>query len=138
MTTPGEARERLSEQAYTTAEPGNPVGLLEEALRLSIQIAPLEKRLRQANREGLIRSEYLGTQIDEAAIAEVITTEEADSLREYHDRIFSLMAVDDFSTDELSRVSAEPKPRKAAKRKQAPRKKVSRKKTASRRKTSSD
>jgi acyl-CoA dehydrogenase len=36
-TTPGEARERLSEQAYTTVEPGNPVGLLEEALQLSIE-----------------------------------------------------------------------------------------------------
>ena len=140
MTTPGEARERLSEQAYTTAEPGNPVGLLEEALKLSIELAPLEKRLRQANKEGLIKSEYLGTQIDEAAKAEVITAEEADKLRDYHGRIFALMSVDDFDSDELRRAPAEPepKPRKAAKRKQAPRKKVSRKKTATRKKTSSD
>ena len=136
VTTPGEARERLSEQAYTTAEPGNPVGLLEDALRLSIEVAPLEKRLRQANKEGLIKSEYLGTQIDEAASAEVITREEADKLRDYHSKIFALMAVDDFAPEELRRTSAEPKPRKAAKRKQAPRKKVSKKKSASRKKTS--
>jgi acyl-CoA dehydrogenase len=136
ITTPGEARERLSEQAYTTAEPGNPVGLLEEALQLSIEVAPLEKRLRQANKEGLIKSEYLGTQIDEAASAEVITREEADKLRDYHDKIFALMAVDDFAPEELRRTSAEPKPRKAAKRKQAPRKKVAKKKSVSSNKTS--
>jgi acyl-CoA dehydrogenase len=135
VTTPGEARERLSEQAYTTAEPGNPVGLLEEALQLSIEIAPLEKRLRQANKEGLIKSEYLGTQIDEAASAEVITREEADKLHDFHDKIFALMAVDDFAPEELRRTSAEPKPRKAAKRKQAPRKKVAKKKSVSRKET---
>ena len=138
MTTPGEARERLSEQAYTTAEAGNPVGMLEEALKLSIELAPLEKRLRQANKEGLIKSEYLGTQIDEAATAEVISADEADKLRDYHNRIFALMAVDDFESDELSRVPEKPKPRKAAKRKQAPRKKVSRKRATKRDTTSSD
>jgi acyl-CoA dehydrogenase len=77
VTTPGEARERLSEQAYTTIEPGNPVGLLEEALQLGIELAPLERRLRQARKEGLIGAEYLGQQIEEAANAEVIDKQES-------------------------------------------------------------
>ncbi len=132
VTTPGEARERLSELAYKTLEPGNPLGLLEEALKLSLEMAPLEKRLRQANREGLIQSEYLGTQIDEAEKAEVINAEEAAQLRSYHEKVFALLAVDDFSPEELQRVAAEPetKPRKAAKRKKAPRKKTASKKVS--------
>jgi acyl-CoA dehydrogenase len=143
VTTPGEARERLSEQAYTTIEPGNPVGLLEEALRLSIELAPFERRLRQAHKEGLIRSEYLGRQIDEAATAEVIDKDEAAKLRDYHEKVFALLAVDDFAPEDLRRTAgkqtqqAAPKPaKKAAKRKQAPRQKVARKKKVSRKKKS--
>jgi acyl-CoA dehydrogenase len=143
VTTPGETRERLSEQAYTTIEPGNQIGLLEEALQLSIELAPLERRLRQARKEGLIRSEYLGQQIDEAAKAEVINKDEATKLRDFHEKVFSLLAVDDFAPEDLQRVagkqSDEPSPKpakKAAKRKQAPRKKVARKSTASREKKS--
>ena len=141
VTAPGEARERLSEQAYTTVEPGNPVGLLEEALQLSIELAPLERRLRQAYKEGLISSEYLGRQIDEAANAEVIDKDEAAKLRDYHEKVFSLLAVDDFAPEDLRRTSGKeaeqpsPEPaKKAAKRKQAPRQKVSGKKKASRKK----
>ena len=142
-TTPGEARERLSQQAYTTNEPGNPIGLLEEALQLSIELAPLERRLRQAYREGLIGSEYLGQQIDEAARAEVVNKDEASRLRDYHEKVFSLLAVDDFAPEDLRRTAGRPadepapKPaKKAAKRKQAPRKKVSGKKKVSRKENS--
>jgi len=139
ITVPGEARERLCERAYTTIEAGNSVGLLEEALRLSVELAPLERRLRQAHREGLIRSEYLGTQIDEAAAAEVIDGNEAKALRAYHDKVAALLAVDDFAPEELGRSrrspdaeSAPAAPRKAAKRKQVPRQKVARKKKVAR------
>jgi acyl-CoA dehydrogenase len=142
-TTPGEARERLSEQAYTTIEPGNPIGLLEEALQLSNELVPLERRLRQARKEGLIRSEYLGQQIDEAANAEVINKDEAAKLRDYHEKVFSLLAVDDFAPEDLRRTPVkevdQPSPgpaKKAAKRKQAPRKKVSKKSKVSRKKKS--
>ena len=122
--------------AYTTIEPGNPVGLLEEALRLAETHAPLEKRLRQAYKEGLIRSEYLGLQIDEAEQCEAITAEEAALLRDYHAKVSALLDVDDFAPEELARsgqATAEP-PRKAAKRKTTPRTKTASKKKASKKK----
>jgi acyl-CoA dehydrogenase len=103
ITRSGEVRERLSRQAYTTIEPGNPIGLLQEALQLSETLAPLEQRLRQARKEGLIRAEYLGHQIEEAANAEVITEDEAARLRSYHEKLRDLMAVDDFPADEIGR-----------------------------------
>ena len=104
ITRSGEVRERLSQQAYTTIEPGNPIGLLQEALSLSESVAPLEQRLRQARKEGLIRAEYLGHQIEEAATAEVISEDEAARLRSYHQKLRALMAVDDFAADEIGRV----------------------------------
>ena len=131
ITQTGEARDRLSAQAYTTLEPGNPLGLLQEALRLSEEYAPLEKKLRQAYKEGLLKSDYLGYQIDEAEKASVISSEEAASMRDYHGKVLELMSVDDFSTEELSRVQSKP----AAKKKPRTRKAAARKKTPARKKS---
>jgi acyl-CoA dehydrogenase len=137
ITQPGEARERLSQFAYKKLEPGNPLGLLQEALELAETCAPLEKRLRQAQKEGLIKSEYLGQQIGEAARAEVINKQEAQTLGDYHDKVTALLAVDDFAPEDLGRQAsapasaASPAPaKKAAKRKALPRtKKAGSKKT---------
>jgi len=141
MTTSGEARERLSRQAYTTLEPGNPLGQLQEALELAEKMAPLEKRLRQARKEGLITSDYFGTQIGEAERAEIVSKKEADELRDFHDKVTALLAVDDFDPAELGRPGvapvAAPAPtptravRKTTKKKAAARKKkpTSKKKT---------
>ncbi|MDH3532453.1 MAG: acyl-CoA dehydrogenase [Gammaproteobacteria bacterium] len=132
VTTSGESRERLSAQAYTTLEPGNPLGLLQEALELAEQMAPLERRLRQAQKEGLIKSDYLGMQIEEAERAEIVNSKEAKALRVYHDKVTALLAVDDFAPEELSRAGAATPPAAAtgekAKKKATPRKKASSKK----------
>lgn len=104
ITATGEGRERLSAQAYTTIEPGNILGLLQEALVLSEEVAPLEQKLKQARKEGLIKSEYLGHQIAEALESEVISKSEADTLQRFHDRVVNLIAVDDFAADEIARI----------------------------------
>ena len=145
VTTPGESRERLSEIAYTTLEPGNPLGLLQEALELAKEHEPLERRLRQARKEGLISSEYLGLQIGEAEKAQVISKAEANSLLDYYEKVSALMAVDDFAPDAFRRTPAEAEPsipvtkkkaakkpasKKTAKKKPATKKKTSRKKTS--------
>jgi acyl-CoA dehydrogenase len=131
MTRTGEARDRLSQQAYTTLEPGNPLGLLQEALQLSEELAPLEKKLRQAHKERLLRSEYLGDQIEEAAAAEIINKSEAARMRSYHQKVMDLMAVDDFDTAEIGRAAApaiKPTKKKTAARKKSKAKKTSKKK----------
>jgi acyl-CoA dehydrogenase len=137
ITHTGEARDRLSRQAYTTLEPGNPLGQLQEALELAEKFAPAERRLRQAQREGLIRSDYLGEQIEEAARAEVIGKKEADELRNYHAKVRQLLAVDDFSSDELQRiVTAKPAAAETAAAQPASKKaKKTRKKAAKKKKT---
>ena len=136
ITRPGEARDRLSQQAYTTLGPGNPLGLLQEALELSEQMAPLERKLKQSQKEGLIRSEYLGHQIDEAERAEIISKTEAKNLRSYHQKVLDLLAVDDFAADEIGRAGARSKaaPQKPVAKKAAARKKAAKKKTSSKKK----
>ena len=139
VTAPGESRERLSAHAYTTLEPGNPLGLLQEALELTKKHIPLERRLRQARKEGLIGADYLGLQIDEAEKAQVISKAEARSLREYHDKVAALLAVDDFTTEELARVlpgKLEPKaPKNTAKKKIASKETTAEKPVAGQKKT---
>ncbi len=132
VTMPGESRDRLSALAYTTLEPGNPLGKLQEALELSVEVAPLEKRLRQARKEGLIVSDYLGLQIGEAEKAQVVSKAEARTLRNFHDKVFELLAVDEFTSEELARVAA-PQPARPAKKtaKRAAKKKPSASKRAS-------
>jgi acyl-CoA dehydrogenase len=138
VTTPGESRDRLSQFVYTTLEPGNPLGKLQEALELTREHAPLEKRLRQAYKEGLIASEYLGLQIGEAEKAQVISKAEANSLRNFHDKVAALLDVDDFAPEDFlsggGTRTPEPAPkktpRKKASKKPAAKKKTSRKKTA--------
>jgi len=146
MTRSGEARERLSREAYTTLEPGNPLGLLQEALELSEKYSPMERRLRQAEREGLIHPGALGGQIDEAEHAGVINKKEAAELRDYHGKVSAMLAVDDFSSEELARGQSSPPaaaaatipqkttvkaPNKAAPGKKKARKKAKRKKKVS-------
>ena len=130
VTVPGDARERLSRQAYTTLEPGNPLGLLQEALEQSRQLAPLERRLRQARKESLISADYLAAQIVEAERAGVISKEEAEALRDYDQKVLALLSVDDFAPDELARSGAAGDPaasstktskKRSAANKQAPR-----------------
>jgi acyl-CoA dehydrogenase len=143
MSTPGESRERLSQFAYTTLEPGNPLGLLQEALELAESSEPLERRLRQAFKEGLIKNEYLGLQIDEGERAGVINKKEAASLREYHAKVTALLAVDDFAPEDLVHTATPKvvedkgtkKPAKKTAKKKATKKKTA--KTTSRKKKAS-
>ncbi|MFT5173706.1 MAG: acyl-CoA dehydrogenase [Gammaproteobacteria bacterium] len=130
ITTPCESRERLCEFAYTTLEPGNPLGLLQEALELAKEMAPIEKRLRQARKQGLLSSGYLGDQIVEAEKAQMISEAEARNMGSYHEKVMALLAVDDFAPHELGRQAAgksAPVAEKVVKRNSTARKKTSKK-----------
>ena len=135
MTRTGEARDRLSLQAYTRLEPGNPLGLLQEALQLSEEMAPLEQKLRQAYKERLLKSEYLGEQIEEAAGAEIFSKDEAARMRSYHQKVLALMAVDDFDAADIGRAAAPQKPASKPEKPAAPAKSRSKKKSAGKKKT---
>jgi acyl-CoA dehydrogenase len=100
---PTRARERLADCAYTTAHPGNPLGLLQEALEAAEQIKPLERRVFDAKRAGKILSQDTPGQITEAENAGILTAEEAAAVREFDARVMELTGVDDFDPADLSR-----------------------------------
>ena len=103
-------RRRLTKGIYNTVEPGNPLGLLEEAMKLIIEADPLLKKIRTARKAGEFstdgheRDAYIAAQ--EAGI---ITAEEAEFLLDMDDKIMNIVDVDDFAPHELG-TKAQPKP----------------------------
>jgi acyl-CoA dehydrogenase len=99
---PSETRERLSHGIYKTVEPGNPIGLLQEALELSVSAEPLEKRLRvEGVKSGRITALDLPGQIEQALAIGLLNATEAQLLRDYDRKVMDLIHVDDFATEDL-------------------------------------
>jgi acyl-CoA dehydrogenase len=98
---PTETRERLADCAYKAREPGNPLGLLQEALELAEAIKPLERKVFDARRAGDLRASDTPGQIDEAEEKGVLTREEAERVRDFDRKVMALINVDDFDPAEL-------------------------------------
>jgi acyl-CoA dehydrogenase len=99
---PSETRDRLAHGIYTTIEPGNPLGMLQEALTLSVGAEPLEKRLRvEGVKTGRITALDLPGQIEQAVAIGLLDADEARLLRDYDRKVMDIVNVDDFSSEEL-------------------------------------
>jgi len=103
-----DARERLTEGLYDVLEPRNPLGLMNEALRLADIADPLEKRVRKAAKDGQIPEREFPEMIDAAQAAGILNEAEAHELREFDNRVMAIMAVDDFDPQELARIRLAP------------------------------
>ena len=89
---PSATRDRLAWGIYRTVEPGNPVGLLQEALELSVATEPLEKRIRvEGVKTGLITALDLPGQIEQALAAGLINAAEAAQLREFDRKVMDII-----------------------------------------------
>jgi acyl-CoA dehydrogenase len=100
---PGEARERLCHYVYRTLEPGNHLGLVQQALELAIAAEPLEKKVRvEGVKTGRVKALDLPGQITEALAARILTEAEAAQLREYDRKVMEIIHVDDFESHELA------------------------------------
>ncbi|HXQ30951.1 MAG TPA: acyl-CoA dehydrogenase [Steroidobacteraceae bacterium] len=109
--TPSEARDRLTHGIYRTVEPGNPLGLLQEALMLSLIAEPLEKRIRvEGTKTGRVTALELPGQVQQALAAGIITETEAAQLRDYDRKVMELVHVDDFDPREIGRRAPAPPP----------------------------
>ena len=99
---PGPARDRLCAGIYRTVEPGNALGLLQEALELAVQAEPLERKLRvEGIKTGRITALDLPGQVDQAEATGVLTAAEAALLRDHDRKVMALVHVDDFAPHEL-------------------------------------
>ena len=104
LTEPGEARSRLSRLTFSDAVENCPLGRLEAAFHKICAVEELEKRVQRAVREKKLHSLTLLEQIDEAISYDVLSKEEASRLREAEVARQEVIAVDDFSNSELSRI----------------------------------
>jgi acyl-CoA dehydrogenase len=107
VTSPTEARERLCQYIYWTLEPANPLGLLQEALLLAVQLEPLEKRIRvEGVNTGKVTALDLPGRIQQALAVGILSETEAAALRDYDRKVMDLIHVDDFEPHELGALSA--------------------------------
>ncbi len=107
-------RERVCRFIYSTREPGNPLGLLQEALMLASAVEPLEQRIRvEGVRTGRVTALDLPGRIEQALAAGILSEAEAASLREYDRSCMELIRVDDFAPEEIG-AEAQPRPQAAA------------------------
>ena len=101
----GEARVRHSSGIYTPApdEPG--LGFLETALVKVLAAAPLEKKMRQAEREGKLGTSLNGVDRPALAVqAGVLSEDEATTLRDARSARAEAVHVDSWSPDEFRRL----------------------------------
>jgi len=104
VTSSSEARERLCEHIYWTLEPGNPMGLLQEALLIAESVEPLEKRIRvDGVKTGRVTALDLPGQIQQALAAGLLSETEAAMLRDYDRKVMDLIGVDDFAPREIGK-----------------------------------
>jgi acyl-CoA dehydrogenase len=101
MINPTATRERLAAGIYKAVEPGNQLGLLQEAMEIAEQVKPLERRIFDARRAGEIKSEDYPSQIDEAEQKGILTAPEAEAVRAFDRRVLDVTGVDDFEPSAL-------------------------------------
>jgi len=100
---PTQTRDRLTHGVYRIVEPGNPLGMLQEALVLADSAEPLEKRVRvEGVKTGRITALELPGQVREALAAGILSETEAATLLDYDRRVMDIVKVDDFTTQELA------------------------------------
>ncbi len=116
MITPSQTRDRVCDGVFRNTERGSMLGKLHDVMELSIEITPLEKKVRRGVKEGVVTAADALGQIDQAQAAGLITESEAERLREADVRIMEIINVDDFTSEELARQPAKMKvgPRPAA------------------------
>jgi len=100
---PGEVRSRLTKLVFAEPLDNCPLGQVEHAFQLLCQVEPLEKKIRKAVQTGKLHALTLLEQIAEAEKLSVLTKAEAKSMKEAELMRQKVIAVDDFSNEELAR-----------------------------------
>ena len=102
LMTPGAARDRLLDGCYRSNDPDDVTGLLNSALEKVILADPLELRLSKAIHSGELEHDSEADMLEVAAETGVISPEEAELIRSARIARSAVIAVDDFSQEEMS------------------------------------
>lgn len=105
LTEPCESRARLTHAVFREASENCPIGRLEETFHKLCAVEALEKKIARAVKDNILHTSTLLEQIDEALIKGLLTKDEAKKLQSAEQGRQQVIAVDDFSHEELSRVN---------------------------------
>jgi len=111
VTNPTESRERLCAGTYRTLEPTNHLGLVQEAMVLTVAAEPLLKKIRvEGVKTGRVTALDLPGQIRESVAAGILNQAEMAQLQDYDRKVMAIVHVDDFDPAELQAgIRQEPK-----------------------------
>ncbi len=101
---PGAFRDRLTRDIFISEDPGDRAGLLDYTLKRVVACEEADKKLERAIRKGEVKRFHDRDWIAEAEAKGVLTESEAFDLAELRDLVERVIAVDDFSADELARL----------------------------------
>jgi acyl-CoA dehydrogenase len=100
---PTAARERMSKYIYKTPSKSNALAQLQEALLMSAELEPLQKRIRvEGVKTGRVTALDQPGQISQALELRIISDQEASMLRAYDAKVLDIINVDDFAPHELA------------------------------------
>jgi acyl-CoA dehydrogenase len=100
---PTETRQRLAAGAFIAAVPENVMGDIQDALIKTIASDPIEKAIKAAKKEGSIEGYTIVEQAQAALEKKIITVEQFDLFIQAEEARMKVIAVDDFSNEELLR-----------------------------------
>ncbi|MBI5186932.1 MAG: acyl-CoA dehydrogenase [Nitrospinae bacterium] len=103
LLSPGTARDRLTCGIFLPSSLEEPLGRLEDALAKTLASEPVEKKIQQAIKDGLLKAESLEKGIDAALQAGVINEEEAAIVHASVAARREVVRVDDFPRDKWKR-----------------------------------
>jgi acyl-CoA dehydrogenase len=101
---PTATRSRLSKGAFINGEESNVLADIQDALLKTIQAEPIEKQIKAAKKQGLIKGHAEEEQAQSALENKIISLGEFDIYMQAIAARNKVIAVDDFSQEELARV----------------------------------
>ncbi|MEN8171219.1 MAG: acyl-CoA dehydrogenase [Pseudomonadota bacterium] len=96
---PSEVRDRLTEGVFIPSDGNEPVAVLEEALRRTIDAEPLERELRHAIKAGRLVTNGEEERLEEAITRNILSEHEVAKLRQARELRMAAIGVDDFPHD---------------------------------------
>jgi len=96
------ARDRLTQGIYINDNPNDATGRIEAAFKTVLLAAPIETKLRNAQKQGLLSKGTLPGLLQEALQAGIITETEADLINQAEQARLLAISVDDFSPEQLT------------------------------------
>jgi acyl-CoA dehydrogenase len=95
------ARDRLTDGIYINEKPDDPTGRIEVAFKAVLQVAHIETKLRNAQKQDRLSKGALMNVLQEAVKATIITEAEADLINQAEQARLHAISVDDFTPEQL-------------------------------------